>query len=146
LRSNSPSLKCSALQPSLARGRLARLRKQPLPLSFGQRYVSLDKLHVVARACGLIHLERTLVRGDRLPKKLPPRLTPGADALILERDSKNPMKKLAIVLLFPLLAACDADMEDEEMVLETDMSEANMSTDCPVDVSEADRANYPACN
>jgi len=32
------------------------------------------------------------------------------------------------------------------MVLETDMSEANMSTDCPVDVSEADRANYPACN
>jgi nitrous oxide reductase accessory protein NosL len=56
------------------------------------------------------------------------------------------MKKLAIVLLFPLLAACDADMEDEEMVLETDMSEANMSTDCPVDVSEADRANYPACN
>ena len=41
-----------------------------------------------------------------------------------------------------LLAAC---AEDEKFVLESDISEANINTECPVDVSEADRANYPAC-
>lgn len=29
--------------------------------------------------------------------------------------------------------------------METDMSEANIKQVCPADVSEADRANYPAC-
>lgn len=52
------------------------------------------------------------------------------------------MKKLAVLMLLPFLAACAED----ELVYETDMSEANMATDCPVDVTEADRANYPACN
>jgi hypothetical protein len=52
------------------------------------------------------------------------------------------MKKYAILLLFPLLTACAEDVGP----LETDMSEANINSDCPVDVSEADRANYPACN
>jgi hypothetical protein len=53
------------------------------------------------------------------------------------------MKKIAVLLLLPFLAACE---DTSDMTLETDMSEANIATDCPVDVSEADRANYPACN
>ncbi|MGJ8586194.1 MAG: hypothetical protein ACSHXD_19045 [Marinosulfonomonas sp.] len=52
------------------------------------------------------------------------------------------MKKYAILLLFPLLAACVEDTGP----LEADISEANINADCPVDVTEADRANYPACN
>ena len=51
------------------------------------------------------------------------------------------MKKYALLLLLPLLAACA-----EDMVMETDISEANRNQECPVDVSEADRADYPACN
>lgn len=53
------------------------------------------------------------------------------------------MKKLAALLLLPLLAAC---VETSTGPMETDMSEANINTTCPVDVSEADRANYPACS
>lgn len=51
------------------------------------------------------------------------------------------MKKYVVLLLFPLLAACV-----EDMPMETDISEANRNEVCPVDVSEADRADYPACN
>ena len=51
------------------------------------------------------------------------------------------MKKLSVIALFALLSACDSPM-----VMETDISEANINTECPVDVTEADRANYPACN
>lgn len=54
------------------------------------------------------------------------------------------MKRLLLVMaLLPTLAAC---VEEKPMVMETDISEANRNTECPVDVSEADRANYPACN
>ncbi|WP_158263583.1 hypothetical protein [Aliiruegeria haliotis] len=52
------------------------------------------------------------------------------------------MKKITLLLLLPVLAAC----AEPDMTLETDISEANINTECPVDVSEADRANYPACN
>jgi hypothetical protein len=55
------------------------------------------------------------------------------------------MKKTALLLLVPVMLSALASC-DENMTMETDMSEANMATDCPVDVSEADRANYPACN
>ena len=51
------------------------------------------------------------------------------------------MKRLAIILLLPLLSAC----AEQPLVMETDMSEANINQVCPADVSEADRANYPAC-
>lgn len=51
------------------------------------------------------------------------------------------MKKYTILLLLPFLAACVEDTGPTE----ADMSEANINTECPVDVSEADRANYPAC-
>ena len=53
------------------------------------------------------------------------------------------MTRLVPVLLLSLLAAC---VEEESFVMETDISEANINQDCPVDVSEADRANFPACN
>ena len=53
------------------------------------------------------------------------------------------MKQLITALLFSsALAGC----VDEPMLMETDISEANRNTVCPADVSEADRANYPACN
>lgn len=52
------------------------------------------------------------------------------------------MKKYCLLLLFPLLVAC----VEQAPVMETDISEANRNTVCPSDVSEADRANYPACN
>jgi len=52
------------------------------------------------------------------------------------------MKKLAALLLLPLLAAC----VEEEPMMETDISQANINSVCPADVTEADRANYPACN
>lgn len=51
------------------------------------------------------------------------------------------MRKFAFLLLMPLLAGC----VEEEMPLETDVSEANREQVCPADVSEADRADYPAC-
>ena len=51
------------------------------------------------------------------------------------------MKRLAVILLLPLLSAC----AEQPLVMETDMSEANINQVCPADVSEADRANYPAC-
>jgi hypothetical protein len=60
----------------------------------------------------------------------------------MSRNEGKKMKKLMLILLFPVLSAC---MEDTP-VYETDISEANRNTECPVDVSEADRANYPACN
>lgn len=68
----------------------------------------------------------------------------GPEAAFRDELMESLMKKFALLMLLPFLAAC-AEPEDA-VVLETDMSEANMSTDCPVDVSEADRANYPACN
>ena len=34
---------------------------------------------------------------------------------------------------------------ESDMTMETDMSEATMAAECPADVSEADRAMYPAC-
>ena len=53
------------------------------------------------------------------------------------------MKKRAFWgILLAALTAC----AEETYTTETDISEANINTDCPVDVSEADRANYPACN
>jgi hypothetical protein len=52
------------------------------------------------------------------------------------------MKQLVVIMLFTVLSAC----VEEKPVLETDISEANRNSECPVDVSEADRANYPACN
>lgn len=54
------------------------------------------------------------------------------------------MKKfIALTFALTALAAC---VEQEEFTTEADISEANRNTECPVDVSEADRANYPACN
>lgn len=52
------------------------------------------------------------------------------------------MKRAALILLLPFLAAC----AEEDYVMETDVSEANRNEVCPADVSEADRAEYPACN
>lgn len=52
------------------------------------------------------------------------------------------MRKFALVLLLPLLAGC----VENDMPMETDISKADMNDVCPVDVSEADRASYPACN
>lgn len=49
---------------------------------------------------------------------------------------------LTATFVLTLLAAC---VEDDNFVYESDISEANINTECPVDVSEADRANYPAC-
>ena len=54
------------------------------------------------------------------------------------------MKKL-IALSFALVALAGC-VEEQSFTTEADISEANRSTECPVDVSEADRANYPACN
>lgn len=53
------------------------------------------------------------------------------------------MKFLAFLLLLPLLAGC---VEDAGAPLETDIAESNRNEVCPADVSEADRAEYPACN
>lgn len=54
------------------------------------------------------------------------------------------MKKLlAITVIVAALAGCE---EEQSFTTEADISEANRATDCPVDVTEADRANYPACN
>ncbi len=50
---------------------------------------------------------------------------------------------LAISTLLVVLAGC---VEEESFVTEADISEANRNTECPVDVTEADRANFPACN
>lgn len=52
------------------------------------------------------------------------------------------MKRIALLLVVAALAGCEEDVGP----LETDISEANRATECPVDVSEADRADYPACN
>ena len=54
------------------------------------------------------------------------------------------MKKLiALSFTAAVLAGC---AEEETFTTEADISEANINTECPVDVTEADRANYPACN
>ncbi len=42
-----------------------------------------------------------------------------------------------------LLAGC---VEEETSTTEADISEANRATECPVDVTEADRADYPGCD
>ena len=49
---------------------------------------------------------------------------------------------LTATFVLTFLAAC---VEDNDLVFESDISEANINTECPVDVSEADRSNYPAC-
>ena len=46
-----------------------------------------------------------------------------------------------LLVLLPLPSACE-----KPLVMETDISETNIATVCPADVSEADRANDPACN
>ncbi len=56
----------------------------------------------------------------------------------------KPMKNLfAASVILVAMAGC---AEEQTFTTEADISEANRATDCPVDVSEADRANYPACN
>ncbi len=50
---------------------------------------------------------------------------------------------LAVSIILVVLAGC---VEEQSFTTEADISEANRNTECPVDVSEADRANYPACN
>lgn len=65
------------------------------------------------------------------------------------------MKKLALIALFPLIAACDdgytteaeltAPLTDNTVLEEVKMQEVDVVGICPVDVSEADRALYPAC-
>lgn len=52
-------------------------------------------------------------------------------------------KVFAISVILVALMGC---VEDQAYTTEADISEANRNTECPVDVSEADRANYPACN
>ena len=52
------------------------------------------------------------------------------------------MIRVLPLLALSFLAACN----DTVPMMETDISEANINTVCPDDVSEADRANYPACN
>jgi hypothetical protein len=49
---------------------------------------------------------------------------------------------LALIVALFALAACD---DTSGFTTEADISEANINTECPVDVSEADRANFPAC-
>ena len=49
----------------------------------------------------------------------------------------------AVAVIIPVLAGC---VKEDEFVTGADISEANRNTDCPVDVTEADRANFPACN
>ncbi|MCC1494528.1 hypothetical protein [Cognatishimia sp. F0-27] len=54
------------------------------------------------------------------------------------------MKNLfAVSVILVALAGC---VEEQSFTTEADISEANRATDCPVDVTEADRANFPACN
>lgn len=50
---------------------------------------------------------------------------------------------LAVSFILVSLAGC---IEEQSFTTEADISEANRATECPVDVTEADRANYPACN
>ncbi|WP_156461459.1 hypothetical protein [Aliiruegeria sabulilitoris] len=50
---------------------------------------------------------------------------------------------IALALATITLAGC---VQEEAYTTEADISEANRATECPVDVTEADRANYPACN
>ena len=50
---------------------------------------------------------------------------------------------LAATVILVALAGC---AEEQTFTTEADISEANRATECPVDVTEADRANYPACN
>ena len=60
----------------------------------------------------------------------------------MQAFTKTP-KILLALCVFGALAGCVDDGPVGPM--EADMSQANINTDCPVDVSEADRANYPAC-
>jgi hypothetical protein len=53
---------------------------------------------------------------------------------------ENPVKKIAFLALLPLLAACD-----DGYTTEADLQGTPITDVCPVDVSEADIANYPAC-
>lgn len=53
------------------------------------------------------------------------------------------MRLLVVLLSLPLLAGC---AEESAPPMETDIAESNRNEVCPADVSEADRAEYPACN
>ena len=46
---------------------------------------------------------------------------------------------LAVSFILVALAGC---VEEQSYTTEADISEANRATDCPVDVTEADRAKY----
>ena len=50
---------------------------------------------------------------------------------------------LAVSAFLVVLAGC---VEEQSFTTEADISEANRATECPVDVTEADRENYPGCN
>lgn len=52
------------------------------------------------------------------------------------------MRLFALLILVPLVTGC----VEESVPLETDIAESNRNQVCPADVSEADRAEYPACN
>jgi hypothetical protein len=61
--------------------------------------------------------------------------------LTMERQHMITLRALVAFLFAGILAGCV-----EEPIYKNDISEANRMTVCPVDVSEADRAEYPACN
>ncbi|SHG81925.1 hypothetical protein SAMN05443551_0691 [Marivita hallyeonensis] len=50
---------------------------------------------------------------------------------------------LAVSAFLALLAGC---VQEQPFTTEADISESNRASECPVDVTEADRENYPACN
>ncbi len=53
--------------------------------------------------------------------------------------------KYYVVCVIAMIALSGCS-EEQSYTTEADISEANRSSECPVDVTEADRANYPACN
>lgn len=53
--------------------------------------------------------------------------------------------KYYIALTFAMIALSGC-VEEQSYTTEADISEANRASECPVDVTEADRADYPACN
>jgi hypothetical protein len=55
---------------------------------------------------------------------------------------KSMKKAFSVCAVLVVLAGC---AEEQVYTTEADISQANLATECPVDVSEADRANYPAC-
>ncbi len=60
-----------------------------------------------------------------------------------KQTGKHMKYYIAVALATIALTGC---VQEDSYTTEADISEANRSTECPVDFSEADRANYPACN